>query len=206
MPAVWAIGSSLSQLLIHWSSEAEASEVDGAEESVAGNMARSFSISVSPSSPKSDDISMGNDGEEVMSKTGVRRMALRSVSADVDDEGEEAWMRKGEEVREDGDEVVAAESVVVLSLESRMERSQSSVFAWAGEMVVGVWAVNEEQTGKSEAIWLTGEIVLVSKRLVRALFPPAAGTSHRPMKGTRCTPPVLGGEWKRTPKRLPTAR
>lgn len=152
MLAVWAIGSSLSQLLIHWSSEAEASEVDGAAESAVGNMARSFSISVSPSSPKSDDISMGKDGEEVMSKTGVRRSALRSVSADVDDEGEEAWMRKGEEVREDGDEVVAAESVVVLSFESRMARSQSSVFAWAGEMVVGVGAVNEEQTGKSEAM------------------------------------------------------
>ena len=98
---------------------------------------------------------------------------------------------------DDGEETDAVEAVVEFSLESRIARSQSSVLAWAGEMVVGGAVSDEEQTGKSEAMVLAGEVVL-SKRLVRTLFPPAAGTSHRPMKGTRRTPPVLGGEWNLT--------
>jgi hypothetical protein len=87
----------------------------------------------------------------------------------------------------EGVEVIAAVDEPL----SRIDLSQSSVFAWAGEMVLVLKFVLLEL---AEAV----------KRPTAPLVPPAAGTSHRPMKGTRRTPPVLGGEWKRTPKRPPT--
>lgn len=87
-----------------------------------------------------------------------------------------------------GVEVMAA----VDELPSRIDLSQSSVFACAGEMVLAL------------KVLLVLELAEAAKRPTAPLVPPAAGTSHRPMKGTRRTPPVLGGEWKRTPKRPPT--
>lgn len=89
----------------------------------------------------------------------------------------------------EGVEVMAA----VDELPSRIDLSQSSVFACAGEMVLVLLRKV-----------LVLELAEAVKRPTAPLVPPAAGTSHRPMKGTRRTPPVLGGEWKKTPKRLPT--
>ena len=45
-------------------------------------------------------------------------------SADVDDEGEEAEMRKGEDIRDDSEEAVAIESVIVFSFDSRQAQNQ----------------------------------------------------------------------------------
>lgn len=190
------------------SSGTVASDGDDDALPAGGSMARSFSMSVSLSSPKREATSkvpfnIGRLGEEVETPTVVRRgddavstmgvwsRAERSVSADEDDaEGDDADRRNGEEVERgvDGDGMV-----LVDELPSRIDLSQSSVFACAGEMVL---------------VLLTKVVLLVlagaAKRPTAPLVPPAAGTSHRPMKGTRRTPPVLGGEWKKTPKRLPT--
>lgn len=205
------IGSSLSQFDIHMSSGTLAS--DGDEDAAlpaGGSMARSFSMSVSLSSPKREATSkvpfnIGRLGDEVDTPTVVRRgddtvstmgvwsRAERSVSADEDDaEGDDADRRNGEEVERgvDGDGIEVM--VLVDELPSRIDLSQSSVFACAGEMVVLLTKVL--------LVLLAG----AAKRPTAPLVPPAAGTSHRPMKGTRRTPPVLGGEWKKTPKRLPT--
>lgn len=206
------IGSSLSQFDIHMSSGTVASDGDDdAALPAGGSMARSFSISVSLSSPKREATSkvpfnIGRLGEEVDTPTVVRRgddavstmgvwsRAERSVSADEDDaEGDDADRRNGEDVERgvDGDGVEVM--VLVDELPSRIDLSQSSVFACAGEMVLVLLT-------KVLLVLLAG----AAKRPTAPLAPPAAGTSHRPMKGTRCTPPVLGGEWKTTPKRLPT--
>lgn len=101
------IGSSFSQFDIHMSSGTAASEGDDVALPAGGSMARSFSMSVSLSSPKREATSkvpftIGRLGEEVdtptvvrsgdeVSTIGVWSRAERSVSADEDEaEGDDA--------------------------------------------------------------------------------------------------------------------
>lgn len=100
------IGSSFSQFDIHMSSGTAASEVDDVALPAEGSMARSFSMSVSLSSPKREATSkvpftIGRLGEDVtptvfrsgdeVSTIGVWSRAERSVSADEDEaEGDDA--------------------------------------------------------------------------------------------------------------------
>lgn len=209
------IGSSLSQVDIHRSSAEDgdvvASEEDGraVADDAVGIMARSFSISVSRSSPpkrevisSSEPCNMGRIGDapEVVvvnsGESGWTGGVARMASDMDDEEGDDGARMKGDEdAAELGDE--AATAALLLSM---MARSQSSVFACAGEIVVvvvvvaGVAVVVKLQMGRSDVV--EEGTTVVSKRPVLKLVPPAAGTSHRPMKGTRRTPPVLGGEWK----------
>lgn len=102
------IGSSLSQFDIHMSSGTAASEGDDVALPAAGSMARSFSMSVSVSSPKREATSkvpftigrLGDEvntptlvksGDDAVSTKGVWSRADRSVSADEEEaEGDDA--------------------------------------------------------------------------------------------------------------------
>jgi len=135
-------------------------------------------------------------GEQVSTVGGERGRTDKSESADVEeDDGDDGCMMNGD-MEFDG------ELIVVGVVFSKMARSQSSVLG--GGLGVKV------QTGKSVAMLLAeGVAGSAPKRPESSLVPPAAGTSHRPMKGTRRTPPVLGGEWKKilpTRKHLPTTK